>query len=115
VDAIVPRLSHCERRTLDEGHFDAHGSVASASTASDANSKVAVSQAVSLPATVEHAVRQHRSRVHGIYSADSVLFDEGTNAQAACVTLASFLDADRSCRSADIRLSGSCDFNRKSN
>ena len=52
---------------------------------------------------------------HGIYSADSVAFDEGTNARAARVTFASFLDSNRSCRPVDIRLNGSRDVNRKSN
>ena len=56
-----------------------------------------------------------RSRVHGIYSSDLVLSDEGTDARAARMTFASFLDSNRSCCPADIRLSGSCDFTRKSN
>ena len=44
--------------------------------------------------------------LHGLKpsSAHLVLSDEGTNTRAACVTFASFLDSNRSCRSADIRL-----------
>ena len=48
-------------------------------------------------------------------SAHLVAFDEGADAQAAGMTLVSFLDSNRSCCPADIRLNGSCDFNRKSN
>ena len=52
---------------------------------------------------------------YGLYPADLVVFNEGTNARAARATLTSFLDSNRSCRPADIRLSGSRNFNRKSN
>src|ERR1700756_1716999 len=57
----------------------------------------------------------HSFRVHGIYSSDLVLSDEGTDARAARVTFASFLDSNRSCCPADIRPNASCDLNRKSN
>jgi len=46
-------------------------------------------------------------------SAHLVVFDEGTNARAACVTFASLLDSNRSRRPADICLSDSRNFNRK--
>jgi hypothetical protein len=55
------------------------------------------------------------SRFHGLCPTDLVAFDEGANAQAAGVTLVSFLYSNRSCFPADIGLSGSRDFNRKSN
>src|ERR1700745_4018050 len=50
----------------------------------------------------------HPFRGHGIYSPDLVLSDEGTDARAARVTFASFLDSDSPCCPADIRLNGSC-------
>jgi hypothetical protein len=52
-----------------------------------------------------------KGRIHSS-STDLVAFDKGSNAQAAGVTLASFLYSNRSCLSADIGLSGSRDFNR---
>ncbi len=50
-----------------------------------------------------------------LFSADLVAFNEGTNAKMAGVTFANFLYSNRACLPADIRPSGSRDFNRKSN
>jgi hypothetical protein len=52
---------------------------------------------------------------HGLCSADSVAFYEGTNSRVAVVTFASFLYSNRSCVPADTRPNGSRDFNRKGN
>jgi hypothetical protein len=52
------------------------------------------------------------SRFPQLCSTDLVAFDEGSNAQAPVVVVASFFYSNRSCLSADIGLSGSRDFNR---
>jgi hypothetical protein len=58
---------------------------------------------------------QHHSGCLKLSSAHMVAFNDGTNAQQAGVTFASFLYSNRSRLTADICLSGSRDFNRKSN
>jgi len=58
---------------------------------------------------------QHQSGRLKLSSAHMVAFNDGTNAQKAGVTFASFLYSNRSRFTADICLSGSRNFNWKSN